>query len=183
MFSPAIILPVPQSGQRCLSCLHLCVENSGWACLQQSRRSCSNASPTYKASILIKLYGRISDLDAAFKAANSAEKCLLIQRECAFVRVLVRCWMRCRKSLDSSPTLPHHRREFCCCVNLLKTVAAGAMCVAGVHHTDVLVHMETWSKSEDLVPQWSHLCTEAMLNKFCIPVLPEYLRVLLVERD
>ena len=24
---------------------------SGWACLQQSRKSCSNASPTYKASI------------------------------------------------------------------------------------------------------------------------------------
>ena len=73
---------------------------------------------------LIKLYGRISDLDAAFKAANSAEKCLLIQRECAFGRVLVRCWMRCRQSLDSSPTLPHHRHEFCCCVNLLMTVAA-----------------------------------------------------------
>ena len=88
---------------------------------------CSNSSPTCKASILIKLYGRISDLDAAFKAANTADQCLLTQRESASVRVLVRCWMKCRKSLGSSPTLPQHWHEFCC-VNLLKV---GKACAEG----------------------------------------------------
>ena len=31
--------------------------------------------------------------------------------------------------------------------------------------------------------KWNHVYTEAILNKFCLPVLSEDVRVLLVERD